>query len=340
MPNPKLAKEATDDILSQISVDEEDFDQLGDNQPDPEDEDENQPEVDDNDNDEDATDPVDDGGDQEEEIDLKQKLKEDKHGNLLDNKGRIVAKAGKERGIVQKLKKRLIEEEATTQRQARMLAEVSSGARELMEKYKALRDERTQGQALGLDAAEQKEALEIFAMSKLDPKGALRKILTKYHLNGNDLSDLGVTGPLDPAEVAKHILQQQNAEKEKAKPATEPVEPPEQKEAKQLFENHPELLKAPESILSAITDAKNCFPHKSLEEIWVALKTHLQKQKQQKPQNRQQEERKARDVPRNGSTSRKPATKGIDTSARSPTSSFEDIGRELLADLKRIEEKG
>src|SRR5690606_16143991 len=89
--------------------------------------------------------------------------------------------------------------------------------RELMTRYKSLKDQKNYPQSLGLNDDEIKQAAEIMAQIKLDPKAGVRKILTILHMNGTDLSDLGVTGPLDPKEVARQTLELQEARKPKEK---------------------------------------------------------------------------------------------------------------------------
>lgn len=337
----KINSEAQEDILSQIANDEEDFEQLG-----PEDDeggDDSQPSFDDND--EGTTGPVEDDpkpakakketAESDEEFDPKKRYKQDKDGNLVDDNGKIVARAGKERGIVEKLKRRLNEEETTSRDLASQLGKIASATRELMDKYRTLNEQKSYGSTLGLTDQEQREAMELTAMSKTDPKGALKKILTKYHLNGNDLSDLGVTGPLDPAEVARHILEQQEAKKPKA---TDPVDTPEMQEARAFAERHPDFLEADQALVDAVVKAKNRFPEKTFDEIWIRIKQYVAGQDQQPPQPQQQPKTPQRPVPHNSSTPRGPAKKGLDITARNPSKSFNDIGRELLAELKTLEE--
>jgi hypothetical protein len=342
----KFSNEAQEDILSQLTVDDEDANDFGDNQPN--DDDEQDDKV--------STDPVADDDDENEDDDIdtrqpkeqdeddeiinsKKRLKEDKKGNLVDRKGNIVAAAGKERGIFTKMRERLAAEQQASQAMAKQLNDIAAGTRELMTKYKALQEQRAYGDTLGLTSAEQQEAQQFFAQSKIDPQGAIRKILTKFHLAGNDLSSIGVSGPLDPAEVARHLLELQEAKKPKP---TEPVkqdDPPEVKEVEAFMGRYPELAKVDPKILTAIGDAKDKFPQMSLDEIWIKIRDHLKAQKEQttqKPQQRQQTP--ARPIPNNGTTPRVSSKKGLDTSGRNPNQSFSDIGRELLADLKSLED--
>lgn len=344
----KQTPEAQSDILSQIISDDEDLAQLGDN---------NEPDIDDNDDGDDATGDVGnnddlDNDDREQsrdkkadvDEDLKLSYKSDKKGNLIDDKGRIVAGAGKERGIFEKLKKKLGDREQDVTKLAGQLSQVATATRELMSKYKALQEKKTYGEKLGLEEREEREAIELFARFKTDPKAALKTVLTKMHLAGQDLSDLGVAGPLDPAEVAKHVLELQKAEEaKKAPPATASVaqqdDQPGMREAKAFLNEHPEILKYPQEVLDAVVQAKQRFPEKSLEEIWNKIHSHIKAQRNQKSQQRRQERRPERPIPHNQTSGdRRPKKKGLDLSARDTSKSFSDIGKELLAELKTLEE--
>lgn len=337
----KVSSEDAQDVLDQFVVegDEEDEEQLSAGETDDND-DEDDSSTTDPVEDEDNNDDVDDQPEEVDELDPKNRFAQDKKGNLLDKNGKIVATAGKERGIFEKLRGRLKERETALANSATQLAQIAAGTRDLMQKYKALQEEKGYGQQLGLEASEQKEALELFARSKIDPKAVIKHILTKAHLAGTDLSDIGVSGPLDPAVVARHVYDLQKAEEAKNKPTTtEPVRQDDgQEEAKKFFNDHPEAMNEPEELLNAVAQAKNRFPHLSLSHIYTKIKLHVVQQNK-KPQGKIDDP--ARRVnPHNGGSGseRRSNKKGIDIHARSPSNSFNDIGKELLRDLQSLED--
>jgi len=337
----KLDKDNTDDILKQFISDDEDQDQLGNNEEKLDDDSATGPVVEE----EEDGDPDDTAAKQKEEdeaddLEIKEKLPEDRAGNLVKN-GKVVVKAGKDRGIFEKLKRKLNTKEQELTGVYGQLGTIAKSARELMDKYKALSEEKSYGDKLGLEPPEQREALELFAKSKIDPMGALKAILTKAHLAGNDLSSLGVTGPLDPAEVAKHVLQLQEAKKPVVPAATDSVEEPHVKDAREFLDRYPELkVKENSNLLQAVADAKTKFPHLTLDECWIRIKTYIANQKKAAKEAEAQKKPPQRVVPHNSSNvEHVPNRRGLDMQARAPNSSYRDIGAELLADLKALEEK-
>lgn len=341
LPNNPNKADNQQDILDQFIDDDEDEDQLSDGSNDEEDFD---GDTDDGtSNDDDTTEPV-QNKKEEPEDDKIPAMKQDKNGNLLNKDGTIAVRGGKDRGVWDKLKTKLDKSEQEKTNLATQLGDIAARSRELMEKYKALRDEREYGAILGLEKTEQKEALELFAKFKLDPKGALKSVLTKLHLAGQDLSDIGVSAPLDPAEVAKHVL----ALQEKNKPTTAPVAKEQDgdpnKEANDFMNRFPHLkARSPENdqMIDAIVRGKERFPHLSFDEIYVRIREHLARNggKPIKKENTQpQDRRQDRPHGNNNHQRRESNKRGLDTSARSPNMSFNDIGKELLRDLQELEE--
>ena len=354
MPNPRNPNSDGSDlsqgILDSFIGDDEDQDQLGGNEPDldDDDDDDGDSEVgtrshdkDDDDDDDDGdkqsrrrpTGDVDDNDDESNKQD-RFSFKEDRAGNFVDRDGKIIIRAGKQRDLFVKLKKRWLAEEKAKKALESRFGETVQAAQSLLQRYKELKDKRTEFDNRGLTEPEIKQAADMAVMMKVDPKAAVRKLLTMLHMNGTDLKDIGVTGPVDAAEVARIIEQ-------RSRPKEETEEQKAEKEAKAFLDRHP----AARAHTGVVAEAKRRFPHLSLDEIWYQLLIHAQSKKAKakgsdtSDGNRQQ---KPNQVPaRNGSREdqRRSPTQGkrLSLNAVDPSQSFSQIGRDLLRDLKEIE---
>lgn len=343
----------SNDILSSFISDDEDQDQLGlgndvsdddddDNDDTSLDTSRNDGNDDDDDNDDDnstqqrrPTGDVDDNEDEDSKQD-RFSFKEDRAGNFIDRDGRIIFRAGKQRDLFVKLKKRWLAEEKAKKALEARFGETVTAAQQLLQRYKDLRDKKTEFDNKGLTEPEIKQAAEFAVMMKIDPKAAVRKILTMLHMNGTDLKDIGVSGPVDAAEVARIIEQ-------RAQPKQETEEEKARKEAQSFLDRHPTAQR----YTGVIAEAKRRYPHMSLDEIWFQLVLHAQKKQKEKsgkdnkrqPDNRQQQ-RPSPVSARNGRREEDHSDvrgRKLSLAAVDPSQSFSQIGRDLLRDLKDIE---
>lgn len=351
---PRDNDQTHQDILSSFSVDDEDQEQLGFNEEQPDD-------FDDDEDEQSATGPVDgddDAGDddnddrqindrqqqqqQQQKQPPKQKkddredrfsFKEDKAGNLIDKDGNILVRAGKQRDLFVKLKKTYLAEKQSKAELANRFSEIVQGARQLLERHKSLKAERTYFDDKGLTKDEIKQAADMAVLFKIDPKAAVRKVLTMVHMGGTDLKDIGVTGPVDAAEVAR-IMEQRVRPKEKTEQEKA------QEEAQAFLDRHPQAQR----YTGLVAQAKRRYPHMTFDEIWFQLVMHAQQVKQQREGqgNGQQDQRRQPDrvSPRNGIRDRG-QTQGKKLSLKSvdPSQSYSQIGRDLLRDLQALEGK-
>lgn len=273
-------------------------------------------------------------------LDVYGRFDEDNYGNLMYN-GRVLVKKGRPRMVFDKLRKELRTQAGQTQGALRQLNELATNTKKLYEKYKELNEAGTAAKRYNLSDDQANEALQLFALSMTDPKLAIRKVLTKAQMNGTDLSDLGITGPVDAEEVARHTMRLQEEARRKAEQqqqTTEPVVSPQEQEAKDFLIRNPQAL----AHVEAIGNARNKFPHLSFDQIWTGLQQHLQQKNQNNDrQDRQQTRQGTRPHTRDQRRqSKAPPKKGkLDLSARDASQSFEDIGAELLRDIKAIEER-
>lgn len=271
-----------------------------------------------------------DGDDEDESRQSRFYFKADKAGNLLDKEGRILFTKGRARGIFTKVKEALEAEERKVANASAAFNKVTETARELLARYKELKEQNTQGKNLGLTDPEQLEALQMRAQMKLDPKAGLRKILTMLHMSGTDLTDLGITQPLDAKTVAEQVLAIQEAKKPKEKTAEDRA----REEAVKFLQDFP----AAKAHTALVVEAKEKYPHMTLQEIWFQILVHAQNP-QNKPRDDNRRRPNGRDIPQNSQRSRPQNRNGkLSIAPVDPTQSFHQIGSQLKADLKALEE--
>lgn len=290
------------------------------------------------DDDDDATDPVaendeDDAGDDlpdPDEDDLTQDYPADKRGNLVDKNKQIVARSGQERTVFEKTKSALKKATAENAAVKAELQKITGAARDLFTKYKDLQDKAKYSSTIGLNETESKEALEIYARMKTDPRGALKYILTKMHLAGNDLQDIGVSGPLDPKAIADEAIKKHLA-------ATKSVEKTPEEMARETAERFLTDIPDAKPYVELIARAKQRRPDLSLYQIWYRMVEHAAKQQKPTQHNRHPPGKKPGAPVAHNSTRREDKRRTLDNSPRDPRKSFSEIGRELLRDLQSTE---
>lgn len=335
-------------ILNSVIDDDdpEDVEQLGEDDSstdDVEDEDDNdEPDAgdddtnDEDDDDESSTEPVDEikaardrlFGEKKEKKEEKDSLRfaEDKHGNLVDKDGKILFTAGKGRALFEKLKKGINESTVKLNGANRELQEIKFHAGNLVKTHKELLAKVEGYKQHGLNDTEVSEALAMRAQFKLDPQGAVRNLLTKLHLNGTDLSNIGVNAPLDPKALAQHFM----AEHEARLPKPETPEEAARKEAQTFLNMHPDAAQH----VALIAEAKQAYPHMSLGQIWFEIKSAaMRKKASAKPVEKQPQKVAARN---NSSTHPQSSKRVLSTAPVDPNTSYKDIGKQLLKDLKQL----
>jgi len=281
------------------------------------------------------TDPVDDNDEE-----LTQRYQEDpKTRNLLDKNGKVVAKAGQERTILERTKKALVEKNEAVAALTTRLRQVAAAGTEVLAKYKELQQESNYYKTIGLSKEQAKEAQDLYARFNTDPKGALKHIMTKMHLNGVDLSDIGVSGPLDAKAIADQAISEYAT---RNKPVQKTPEENAKEEAMSFLSRHPDAAAQTE----IIAQAKQRYPHLSLDTIWFKLSIHnalmkmareqgLDPRKGKQPDKRP--DARNRPVARN-SVDHSNKRKTLDLNPRDHKQSFEDIGKELLRDIRALEQ--
>lgn len=271
--------------------------------------------------------------------------------DLVDNKGRVVARAGKERSLLERTKHALAAEQGKVKAVALQLRKVAEAGQLALEKYKEAKQQAEYYKTVGLDDKQAKEAIDLYARFNSDPKGALKYIMSKVHLAGVDLSDLGVTQPLDAKAIAdeairRHLDTTKPVEKTPIERATE--------EARSFLDRFPDSY----DMRGIIAEAKRQYPDKTLDEIYVKLKVHAAVHKLarqygldlskpprrgdaprgRQPENNNSRQQQQRNAPvAHNSVDRGSKRRALDLSPRDHNASFSDIGKELLRDIKDLE---
>lgn len=251
--------------------------------------------------------------------------KADRLGNLIDKEGKVIFPRGKSREVFERVKKAFYLEQNKNKDLIAAFNNLAGTSKELFARYKALKESAPS--AHGLTEPEVKEALDLAALMKIDAKAGVKKLLTMLHLNGVDLNDIGVNQPLDAKEVARQVLELQNAKK-----VDEPSpEDTAKEEAMAFLTRHPQAAQH----IGLVAEAKNRYPHMTLDEIWFQIQLHANRQPQQ-----QQQKPNGRVIPRNNRpTGPVDKTRRLSLKAVDPSQSYADIGKQLLHDLKTLEEQ-
>lgn len=332
MPRQQQDEGVHGDILKNFSIDEEDNEQLGENEDriefaDDEEDDSQQQEHVEDDHEEEEEDTTEAVVDDEEEQRRQDRFafKEDRMGNFIDKDGNIIVRRGKARDVFVKIKKAYQKEQNEKKAITTQFQEVVGTARELLNRYNTLKEEKNHFEKVGLSDTEARQAAEIGALMKLDPKAGVRKILTILHLNGTDLSDIGVTSPVDAKEVARHTLEMQELRKPKEKTPEEKA----REEVVGFLDRHPTARQ----YTGPLAEAKRRFPQMTYDEIWYQLLVAANKQEKRQPQ---------RPIPRNSHRTTAPVAERnpggkLSLRAVDPSQSFSQISRDLLRDIQALE---
>lgn len=275
-------------------------------------------------------------------------IRTDGKGNLVDKKtGQIVARAGAEARMYQKMHKQSLQMQAIqaqhTDTENRLRKAVEIGT-QLFERLKAVQE--NQGNfapsKYGLADHEAVEALNFAKMAKSDPIGAIKAVLTRAAAGGIDLSSIGLQGGnFDPKSlmdlVGQRIDQAMNPLRERSQRETEQER--QTREAQQEAESAKQALN---TFLAQNPEAREYLPvfhqvysqpqfqHMSLGEVWSRLQLNLLRRSQQQQQQRPANQRQGRN-PRIPNGRGRPPQSGNGNGNLAPVDmSYEDIVRGLL----------
>lgn len=275
-------------------------------------------------------------------------VRPDNKGNLIDRKtGQIVARAGSEARMYQKLHKTTQAYSGLQQSyndvEGRLNKAVKIGT-ELYDRLKTIQSEQsdTAPQRFGLSSAEAIEAMNFAKEAKTNPVGTIQKLLTKAAASGIDLTSIGLSGGnFDPKSlmdlVRGEINTAMNPLKERSQRETQQEQ--QQREATERAEEATGTLN---TFLKDNPEAREYLPvfqkiyeqpalqHMSLGEVWAKLQLNLMRKQQQSPASSQRpanRNNQKRPVP---SGRRMAPGPGRNAELASVDTSYDDIVRGLL----------
>lgn len=279
----------------------------------------------------------------------------DKKGNVVETKtGKVVAPAGPAARFYQdayKAKQEVVSHKAQiTQLQAdsrsRIDRAVSIGE-QLYTQNEQLKSKVTEltsvGTRLGINEAEQLDALQLAAEIKRDPKAGLQKLLTRAAANGIDISTLGFNGAAGMAPLMQAVrdeigklttpitdAQKANTERARAQQESDARLQRSEDNVRRYFEERPEHQKFAPIYLQILQQPQ--FAKMSLGEIGARIEMNLLRQRYEgnggSPQ-RQTNPATRRSIP-NGRGGPQPNGQATEEMA-SPNSSWDDILKPIVA---------
>lgn len=266
--------------------------------------------------------------------------KEDANRNLIDDKGKVVARAGRERGLFTRMRQELVKAERDGIKLARRLTESAELLRKVWGMYKEEKAKKSYAADHGLSEEETKQVVDLAVLSKADPIAAAKKHLTLLHLNGIDITSLGVPGAVDAKTIASELKAHVDKRLEARDAPKDPAPSPEDVVAQAKQEVYDTLDKYPEAVpyVKFIAEVKNKFPAWSVEKCWLELKSQMQAQDRAATgavNKQRQQQRQAPPKPNN--------TRGrrVDTRVRTTPDdaalTYEQIAAEVLRDTKALE---
>ena len=286
-----------------------------------------------------ATEPV---GNRSEQLSLTPqqisgKYQTDRNDNVVMN-GQIIAKAGTERKVFEMFRNSFEQSNAQQMAMTEHIHKVVAAGKELNRRYQDLQANKNYGERIGLDETETRQALDIAALAKNDPKSAVKKFLTLMQLNGTTIEDIGTDVPLDAKTVAEQAVadyikrEKAEAAKKDPEPTTGNVDDPVFKEAKDFLDRNPQASK----FVVQLDEAKAKFPHLTYDQCWDLLKKGIQRAQQKQQQTRG----KPKNAPSDPGTSAPRGRKRTISSRNvtpDPNQSFKQIGADLLKELRTQE---
>lgn len=216
-------------------------------------------------------------------------VKPDKKGNLLNAKGEIVARSGREARMYQSRERARRDLSAAQSENTELrgqLHRLAGAARQLHEKVKGY--EATEGKLkeLGLRPQDQLTAMQLFAEMESNPEAAVKRILTRAAARGIDVTKFGVGGgafdvkslsDLVRGEVEKVVnplkeRSEKQAKEEEDRAARQLEEENATKEVRAFFARNPEAREFAPVFVRVMGDPR--YRGYSLGEIYAKILSH------------------------------------------------------------------
>ena len=217
-------------------------------------------------------------------------VRPDGRGNLVDAKGNVVARAGKEARFYQQaanasrqLQSLKAQADAHTQDLTNRLNRAVEIGREVYSRLEKLQAQNVEMDRLGISPQERLEAMQMVALSKTNPIAALKQVLTRAAARGIDMTELGVQGgdlkslaDMLRGEIQQHMQPlRQRTEQEQAAERQRQQQANDFNNAKvhvsQFFAANPDA----KQYLPVLDAVLQRYPSMTLGEIWAKLQLHL-----------------------------------------------------------------
>jgi hypothetical protein len=207
-------------------------------------------------------------------------LRQDNAGNLVIGDGVIIAAKGPARTYYENIKKEGREARDEAQRLAISNIELGKQFKALYNEFNTIKDSpahKSLEVQTGMSAPEINDALQLMKQYKVDPITAIKSLLTQARMRGIDLNSIGINGGIDPATVQSSIEKAIEArfarQNETAQSQTDPQETAEQ-EVREFLGAYPDAAQ----YADIIAKAKDRFPEKPLEVIWLEYQAWQRRQ--------------------------------------------------------------
>lgn len=223
-------------------------------------------------------------------------VKPDAKGNLVDNNGKIVAKAGPEARFYQDAYKAKQHAAMIEQRATRAIEDITSRLNQAIEigtraaeRAKTLQDAGNVATKLGLSEQQHVEAVQFYKEGLDNPVQFLKKLLTRAAASGIDMTQLGLApGSVDPKSLMDQIkgliTEQMNPLKERsAQDAAQVAAKAKQDQeaatatanVKTFFDTNPDALPYLPVFTRIYQDAR--FANWDIERVWDRIQLNLLK---------------------------------------------------------------
>ena len=225
------------------------------------------------------------------------RLTYDRAGNVVDSKGKVLAKAGTERRLFETAHNTRIEvarEKVRNQSLESRLRQAVDIGTEVARKLEAKLKEPNVGSQLGLTPSEQVEAMQLAALSKSSPIDAVKKVLTMATARGIDLTQLGLQGGIDAKSLMEMVSQtidskmtplkersEQERQQNERRAQESQVNERTTEEVRGFFADNPEALPYVKHFEAAYN--MPLFQKMSLGEIWARMQLQMARIRQNNP---------------------------------------------------------
>ena len=223
-------------------------------------------------------------------------LRYDRAGNVVDNKGKVIAQAGRERRLYETAhngRLDLARERVANNTLRENVKKAVDIATALHTRLQAAQNQPDIARELGVTREEQVEALQLAALSKKSPEEAVKKVLTMAVARGIDLTKLGLTPGVDAKSLMEMVTtaidkrmtplterSAREAELEKRRAEQQGITDDVTRTTQEFFYQNPRALPYVKAI-QTFYEQNPRFQNMSLGEVWSRMQLAMLQQRQQ-----------------------------------------------------------